>query len=209
VTYVDPCPYCCELKKEREKVMKQSTVRSWLTFGLLLITCLGTAHAAYISIDDSHPGEITVTAGDFEGGFFVNGSLLTSGLGDSGSVTLPDEGYFIEGSWIDDGAADGTSVAIFFALPGDPSFATSGIEFSVTSDGRLATLTGSFGGFIDPSLYFPSPTPTFLQDGHSEAGGVAFLTASFTSEAATQVPEPGTLLLLGAIGPGLLLRRRR
>ncbi len=186
--------------------MRQGMKRSWLTFGLLLTSFLGAAHAAYISVDDSHPGEITLTAGDFEGGFFVNGSLITSGLGSSGSVTLPDEGYFIEGSWIDDGAADGTSVAMFFALPSDSSFATSGIEFSVTSDGRLATLTGSFGGFVDPSLYFPSPTPTFAQDGRTENGSTSFLTVSFTSEAAA-IPEPGTLVLIATAG--LALRRRQ
>ncbi len=47
------------------------------------------ANAAFINIDDSDPNTITINAGDFEGGFSVNGNLLTSGLGNSGSITLP------------------------------------------------------------------------------------------------------------------------
>lgn len=185
--------------------MKQGMLGRWLTFSLMLIGLFGSAEAAYISIDDSDPTTVTITAGDFEGGFSVNGTLLTTGLGQSASITLPDEGYFIEGSWIDGGAADGTSVAIFFALAGDLSFATSGVEFSATSDGQMATLAGSLGGFVDPSLYFPSPVPTVLQDGRTADGSTSFLTVSFTSEA-VNVPEPASWLL--ALGGVLALRRR-
>lgn len=173
-----------------------------------LLSASACANAAFISIDDSDPSTVTITAGDFEGGFFVNGSLLTMGLGTSGSITLPDEGYFIDGSWIDLGAADGTAVSVLFALPSDPAFATSGIEFGATSDGTTATLSGSFGGYIDPSLYFPTAETTHLQDGRTVLGGTAFLSVSFTSEAAVAVPLPGSLALFGC-GLGALLARRR
>ncbi len=166
--------------------------------------------AAYVAVDDSDATHVTITAGDFEGGFSVNGSLLTTGLGNSGSITLIDGGYNISGSWIDlGGQANGQRVDILFALMGDPTFTTSGIEFGATSSATsaFATLNGSFGGYIDPSLYFTTALPTVLQDGRTEVGGLPFLSVSFKSE--MSVPAPGTLALLGVGFAGLAIGRRR
>lgn len=176
-----------------------------LTAAAAVAACMAApSQAAFIAIDDSDPSTITITAGDFEGGFSVNGVLLTTGLGSSGSITLPDGGYTIQGTWIDNGAADATRVDILFSLS-DPTFVTSGIEFGATSDGRNATLTGSFGGFVDPSLYFPTGLPTNPQDGRTVLGATAFLSVSFTSE----IPTPGSLALAGLALMGLPLLRRR
>jgi hypothetical protein len=131
---------------------------------------------------------------------------LTTGIGNSGTITLADGGYSISGSWIDLGAADGARVDLLFALAGNPGFSTSGIEFGATSDGTLATLSGSFGGYIDPSHHFNTPLPTLLQDGQTGLSGMPFLSVSFVSEAT--VPEPGSLALLG-LGGALLAWRRR
>lgn len=185
------------------------SLRGKLASATVLVGALAApAQAAFIAIDDSDPTTITITAGDFEDGFFVNGNLLTTGLANSGSITLPDGGYSISGRWIDRGAADGQRLDILFALASDPTFSTSGVEFGATSDGATATLGGSFGGFVDPSLYFFTGLPTFAQDGHTELGGIAFLSVSFKSEAV--VPAPGSLALTGLALLGLpLLRRRR
>ena len=167
------------------------------------------ANAAFIVIDDSDLGSITITAGDFEGGFLVDGVLLTSGLGDSGSVTFTDGGHSFEGSWIDLGVTPpGFRVDLLFALPGDPTAVTSGLEFSATTDGFLATLFGSFGGFTGVP-YFSTGLPTAAQDGHTELGEAPFLSVSFDSEAVdVPVPEPATLLMVGP-ALALLARRRR
>lgn len=187
--------------------MNLSTARLLTCAATLAAACALPAHAAFISIDDSDPSTITITAGDFEGGFSVNGTLLTTGLGNSGSITLADGGYSIQGSWFDLGRADQTRVDLLFALASDPTFSTSGIEFGASSVNGTATLTGSFGGFIDPSLYFSTTRTTHLQDGRTVADGTAFLSVSFRSEAAA-VPLPGTLALAG-LGLLALARRRR
>jgi len=52
-------------------------------FSVAALTLSVPASAAFITIDDSDLATITITAGDFEEGFFVDGNLLTSGLGNS------------------------------------------------------------------------------------------------------------------------------
>jgi hypothetical protein len=163
------------------------------------------ALAAYISIDDSDPSTITITAGDFEGGFSVDGNLITTGLFESGSITLADGGHSIDGSWIDLGQAGNARIDLYFALPGNPNFTTSGIEFGTTTDGFMATLSGSFGGYIDPSNYFSTPLPTLAQNGQTGFSGVPFLSVSFTSES---VPEPTTLALMGLGLAGMVFRKK-
>lgn len=182
----------------------------WMT-KTLAIACCGAftalpASAAYINIDDSNANTITITAGDFEQGFSVNGSLLTSGLGNSGSLTLADGGFTISGSWIDLGAANGARVDLLFALLGNLGFTTSGIEFGATSDGQVGTLSGSFGGYVDPSMYFSTSLPTLVQNGQIGYAGMPFLSVSFVSEA---VPEPGSLALAGIALAGVGALRRR
>lgn len=174
-----------------------------LAFGTILSA--GAANAAFINIDDSDPSWITITAGDFEGGFYVNGNLLTSGLGDSGSLTLLDGGYSISGSWIDLGLSSGTS-RIEIALASSPAEVTSGIELSASTDGTFGTIDGSFGGYIG-SFYFFATQPTVAQDGSTYYAGLPFLSIEFKSEA---VPEPSTLLsLLGCALPAAVVMNRR
>jgi hypothetical protein len=170
-----------------------------------LTLCAAPAHAAFITWDDSDPNTITITAGDFEAGFSVDGNLLTTGLGNSGSITLPDTGHTFSGSWIDLGLSSGAHNEILFALAVDPTAVTSGAEWTPTTDGFFGTITGSFGGF-NGSTYFFTSDPTFLQNGQTVFNGEPFLSISFTSEAPA-VPEPA-MLLMGVPGAAYLLRRR-
>ncbi len=153
------------------------------------------ARAAFISVNDNDLANITLTAGDFEAGFYVDGVLLTSGLGDSGSVTFADGGiHAITGSWIDLGQSV-SPVNILFALPGSPADVTSYLRFTTSTDSVVGTLAGDFAGFAGAS-YFATALPTNAQNGQIVNGAAPFLSVGFDSEAAA-APEPTSLMLLG------------
>lgn len=61
--------------------MRSSDFVRWVSICFLALGSLTSTHAAFVKVDDSDPGFLTITAGDFEGGFSVNGTLLTIGLG--------------------------------------------------------------------------------------------------------------------------------
>jgi hypothetical protein len=92
---------------------------------------------------------------------------------------------------------------ILFALPSDPTAVTSGVEYTLSTDGFFGTISGTFGGFTGFPYFFTGGS-TFAQDGHIEFFSAPFLSMSFDSEA---VPEPATLLMV-VPGVAFLLRRR-
>jgi len=175
---------------------------------LLAALALGftaSAHAAYISIDDSDVNNITITAGDFENGFSVNGTPFAFGIGVSDSITLPDGGYGFEGSWIDLGASgNGATSQIYFSESSNPTSITSGVEADATSDGFNATLIGStFGGFTG-GVYFTAGG-AFDQNSGTQVGGLPFLSIAFTPErTSSSVPDGGNSGLLLGLTTGLL-----
>ena len=166
------------------------------------------ASAAFINIDDRDASNVTITAGDFEGGFSVNGNLLTIGLGNSASITLSDGGHGISGSWVDLGQADALRIDIMFAFLADATAVTSGVEFGTSTNGSMGTLSGSFGALLG-APYFSTNDATFDQnDPTTRTGNVPYLSVAFIPEAPVQVPEPGTLALLGMASLVAFSRRR-
>lgn len=175
---------------------------------LLAALALGftaSAQAAYISIDDSDVNLITITAGDFERGFSVNGIPFASGLGVSDSITLLDGGHSFEGSWIDLGLSGaGAASTIYFSESSNPTGITSGVGAYANSNGFLGTLNGStFGGF-NGGVYFIA-AGAFDQNSGTQGGALPFLSIAFTPEPTTaSVPDGGNSGLLLGLTTGLL-----
>jgi len=175
----------------------------------LTLSCLAayTTQAAYITIDDSDPNNMTISAGDFEHGFYIGGNLFTTGIGSGNTQVFPDGGLSISGSWIDLGQSSG-SVKLLFADAGNPTAVTSGIELTATTDGFYGDLFGSTGGYTGVP-YFTTGDPTFPQQGGTQVGGFPYLSIAFTPEHAA-VPETGsTLALLGLATTALGMMARR
>lgn len=172
-----------------------------------LLLFAAPAHAAFITWDDNDLNQITITAGDFNGGFYVDGNLLTFGSQESNSITLADTSHTFSGIWLDVGTTGSGNDQTLFALPSDPTGVTSGVAYSYSTDGFVATIAGTFGGF-NGGVYSVTGDPTLAQDGRVEFFTLPpFLNMSFDSEAPAAVPEPPMLLTLGPAMAFLALRR--
>ncbi|MCX5805961.1 MAG: hypothetical protein NT010_07830 [Proteobacteria bacterium] len=177
-----------------------------LAFFALSLVFIAPASAAYITVDDSNPFTVTITAGQFEGGFYVDGQLLTSGY-DSGSVTLLDGMHSFYGAWVTVGAPDG-GAQVLFAHTGNPTRVTSGLGiYWVNNDGIYSTFNGGFAGYAGPAGYFDTQLPTVSQDGHTEYSSAPYMGITFISE--NPVPIPSGILLLAPGFLGLVALRKR
>lgn len=177
-----------------------------------------SASAAYVIIDDSDSNTITLTAGDFDGGFYVNEMLLTKGVGNSASQTFLDgipvaikfywdtHGQYVYPDW----------ASIYFGPVASPTggVITSGIEVVVPTDYILQPyylMGGGFVGFDVSNYYGPTVHAVLEQNGQTGSGSFPYLTVSFKSEVASSVPEPAAATLMG-VGLAVTLayaRRRR
>ena len=178
------------------------------------------ASAAYIVIDDSDPNTITLTAGDFDGGLWVNQTLFTTGIGNSASQTFQDvTPIAMSARWDTHGEAlvgPGPGVFIFFGPVSAPTggVVSSGISIVEPSDyipNPYQRLDGGFAGYDDSIGYGSTVFPTLEQNGQTGFASFPYLTVSFKSEVASSVPEAASAWFMGS-GLAVILaygRRRR
>ena len=187
----------------------RSKMGKFVLIGLMFALSPMAANAAFITIDDSDVDTITITAGDFEGCFFVNSVQLGGcGLYFPGSITLPDgQLHDFSGSWIDLGETPSIGLTqLWFGIGAE---ILSGIEFYASTDGYYGTTTAVFTGF-DPSRSYGLGSSVNPQDGSARDFSQPFSKNTFISEAA-RIPEPGALALfgIGLAGIGLFRRKKK
>ena len=179
---------------------------------------LAAAHAgaATISFDDTAADEtITVSACDFENGAFVNGVLLgLCGSGFGGSVTLSESSGTINfsGGWIDQGLSGTGTRTIYLVEAGTPTvisdiFTYSFVQSSANSANILIDFTSDLNGSLGSLPVGVDPADVFVENGQPVRFSLPFLTGQVHSS--TDVPEPGSLALVGLGLAGAVFGRYR
>ena len=139
---------------------------------LTAAACLFSSNAvqgSFISIDDTNPNDtITITVNDFEGGFSVNGMLIQQGLGNPGSITVPETApiTFI-GRWIDLGQTVPGTRVIYLVEQNNPTQISDILQlvFSRDTANGFGIIQGTFTSDSDA-------TPLGLLPGGVPAGNV-------------------------------------
>lgn len=175
------------------------------------------SQAAYLSIDDTNPNDtISITAGDFENGFFVNGSLLTAGVG-HGATAVIDESLgsiLFRGNWIDNGHTPTGTFTVYFVEAQNPTLISDILQINTTTSDGVGSIAGTFLSDSGDNLgsipdQLPPNARVIVEDGKPFSFDQPFLTASVLSD--VDVPEASNvfagLAVAGAIG-AVYLRRR-
>lgn len=137
---------------------------------------------------------VTISASDFEVGFFANGTQLSAGY-TAGSLTIASGTPLIfDGTYFDLGQTVSSTQNIYVLTSVGDTNAIGKLSISAGTDGAYDNITGTF--VSDGSFPVPSDATT-VASGSAVSFNFPF-DANTLSVTGTAIPEPSSLLLLGA-----------
>jgi len=168
----------------------------------------GQAASLLINDTDFVKPNIIITAGDFEGGFSVNGNQIEIGY-TSGSATISEALGVISfhGSWTDLGASGAGFRTIYMIEEGTLNLVSDILTISWSTDGETATINGTFQSDINEELGL-GLLPEVLGPTDIVTGELVDFSLPYLSATATSIPE-SSQAVLPLLGAGLFALRRR
>ena len=186
-----------------------------LTLILLVLMAASVANAAPINYIFQGTG-----AGYLGGSYFENASFTITLTGDTNNVQDQGGGLFVNVASSGQVAIQGLNTADFLIpmqLFVNQPFSVAGLSRAPDAADLIDMSDPSFGGYDLKTAFGPVliPFPYFGQFNcqwgcvSTSQGDLEFISMTDVSFSATTVPEPGTLMLMGAGALGLVQRLRR
>lgn len=209
--------------------MKYFVAASLTAIGVAFLFGNQPANAASLFICDtggcdngvnSPDPNITFSMNDFEGGFFINSSLVQQGLSNPQTTVVNESDQngkpaqiFFSGSWIDLGQVTPMSATIFFLEPGTSEISDV-LSYTYATDGQFGHLDGYVMSDVTGAIDFAYlaqlgilPTQYLLEGGHAYDFSNVFISASFQS--ATPLPATWGMMIGGLSLIGFAASRRK
>lgn len=169
------------------------------------------ARAAYIIVDDSDPDTYTLTASGFDG-FYVDNAIVPTFILSAGLTFNDGQDHIYSATLLNQVVPLPINAFMQFAPTTAPDEIMSYIAYyydsTITTEGAVATITGTFGGSgLFP--YFIGTDSVLPQDGGTYVANLPGIDITFITEAPADTPEPAALAILGVATAALAATRRR
>ncbi len=184
-----------------------------LLLALVSLAAPAMAPAANLSFDNSVTSTVTVTAGDFESGLYLNGSAspLQQGYNSASSSLSPgNTPISFSGTWIELGQSGTGTNTLYVVIPGTSNVVNI-FSYQWATGGFQSTVSGTFtSGSLGTVPDGVNPSNVYPANGTPIGWSLPFLGGEIRVADLTVVPEPAgpAMLAAGLLALGMARRRK-